>query len=86
MFDGLVEWYGLQIIPDANLFLVLPNSILRSMAVGAILHSGGPERSGVCSGLAGPCLEWPVGAGAVDGDGVVMRTCTTDPGLSKRTY
>ena len=45
MFDGPVERYGLPIIPDANSFLVLPNSISRSMAVGAILHPGGPAQS-----------------------------------------
>lgn len=39
------ERYGLRIIPGANSFLVLPNNISRSTAVGAILHPGGPVHS-----------------------------------------
>jgi len=42
----------LRIIPGANSFLVLPNNISRSTAVGAILHPGGPAQS-PRSGLAG---------------------------------
>ncbi|EIW74943.1 glycosyltransferase family 20 protein [Coniophora puteana RWD-64-598 SS2] len=45
IFDSLGERYGLRIIPGANSFLVLPNNISRSTAVGAILHPGGPARS-----------------------------------------
>ena len=41
---SLGERYGLRIIPGANSFLVLPNNISRSTAVGAILHPGGPAR------------------------------------------
>ncbi|KAH7922278.1 glycosyltransferase family 20 protein [Leucogyrophana mollusca] len=41
----LGERYGLRIIPGANSFLVLPNNISRSTAVGAILHPGGPAHS-----------------------------------------
>ncbi|KAH8101288.1 glycosyltransferase family 20-domain-containing protein [Cristinia sonorae] len=42
IFDSLGERYGLRIIPGSNSFLVLPNNISRSTAVGAILHPGGP--------------------------------------------
>src|SRR5882757_998428 len=45
MSPSLGERYGLRIIPGANSFLVLPNNISRSTAVGAILHPGGPARS-----------------------------------------
>jgi trehalose 6-phosphate synthase/phosphatase len=45
IFDSLGERYGLRIIPGANSFLVLPNNISRSSAIGAILHPGGPARS-----------------------------------------
>ncbi|KAF9234548.1 hypothetical protein BU15DRAFT_78906 [Melanogaster broomeanus] len=45
IFDSLGERYGLRIIPGANSFLILPNNISRSTAVGAILHSGGPTHS-----------------------------------------
>ena len=41
---SLGERYGLRIIPGANSFLVIPNNISRSTAVGAILHPGGPGR------------------------------------------
>lgn len=43
--SSLGERYGLRIIPGANSFLVLPNNISRSTAVGAILHPGGPAHS-----------------------------------------
>ncbi|KAI0292362.1 alpha-trehalose-phosphate synthase [Multifurca ochricompacta] len=45
IFDSLGERYGLRIIPGENSFLVLPNYISRSTAVGAILHAGGPTYS-----------------------------------------
>ncbi|KAI0370930.1 hypothetical protein BV20DRAFT_966016 [Pilatotrama ljubarskyi] len=45
IFDSLGERYGLRIIPGTTSFLVLPNNISRSTAVGAILHPGGPARS-----------------------------------------
>ncbi|KAF9241274.1 glycosyltransferase family 20 protein [Melanogaster broomeanus] len=45
IFDSLGERYGLRIIPGANSFLILPNNISRSTAVGAILHPGGPAHS-----------------------------------------
>ncbi|PPQ87717.1 hypothetical protein CVT26_011923, partial [Gymnopilus dilepis] len=41
IFDSLGERYGLRIIPGRNSFLVMPNNISRSTAVGAILHPGG---------------------------------------------
>jgi len=44
-FPSLGERYGLRILPGANSFLVLPNNISRSTAVGAILHPGGPAHS-----------------------------------------
>ena len=45
IFDSLGERYGLRIIPGSTSFLVLPNNISRSTAVGAILHPGGPARN-----------------------------------------
>ncbi|TDL26924.1 glycosyltransferase family 20 protein [Rickenella mellea] len=42
IFDSLGEKYGLRIIPGKNSFLVLPNNVSRSSAVGAILAPGGP--------------------------------------------
>ena len=45
IFDSIGERYGLRIIPGSTSFLVLPNNISRSTAVGAILHPGGPARS-----------------------------------------
>lgn len=44
-FSSLGERYGLRIIPGANSFLVIPNNISRSSAIGSILHPGGPARS-----------------------------------------
>jgi len=44
-YHSLGERYGLRIIPGTNSFLVLPNNISRSSAVGAILHPGGPAHS-----------------------------------------
>ena len=43
-YSSLGERYGLRIIPGRNSFLVLPNNVSRSTAVGAILHAGGPAR------------------------------------------
>ncbi|KAI5992797.1 glycosyltransferase family 20 protein [Pisolithus albus] len=57
IFDSLGERYGLRIVPGQNSFLVLPNNISRSTAVGTILHPGGPA----CSPLGG-------GAGVGDAD------------------
>jgi trehalose 6-phosphate synthase complex regulatory subunit len=44
-YVSLGERYGLRIVPGMNSFLVLPNNISRSNAVGAILHPGGPAHS-----------------------------------------
>ncbi|EPS95484.1 hypothetical protein FOMPIDRAFT_141689 [Fomitopsis schrenkii] len=52
IFDSLGERYGLRIIPGANSFLVLPNNISRSTAVGAILSPGGPAHSTLASRVA----------------------------------
>lgn len=52
IFDSLGERYGLRIIPGANSFLVLPNNISRSTAVGAIIHPGGPAHSALASRAA----------------------------------
>jgi trehalose 6-phosphate synthase/phosphatase len=62
IFDSLGERYGLRIIPGANSFLVLPNNISRSSAVGAILHPGGPARSP----LAGRAAWMPADAPETD--------------------
>lgn len=42
---SLGEKYGLRIIPGKNSFLVLPNNVSRSSAVGSILAPGGPVHS-----------------------------------------
>ena len=42
---SLGERYGLRIIPGQTSFLVLPNNISRSTAVGAILNPAGPAHS-----------------------------------------
>jgi hypothetical protein len=42
---SLGERFGLRIIPGETSFLVLPNFISRSTAVGAILHPNGPAKS-----------------------------------------
>ncbi|KAI5117721.1 hypothetical protein M0805_006207 [Coniferiporia weirii] len=55
IFDSLGEKYGLRIIPGANSFLVLPNNVSRSSAVGAILAPGGPAHSPLA---AGPRALW----------------------------
>ncbi|KAI6016530.1 hypothetical protein EDC04DRAFT_3093652 [Pisolithus marmoratus] len=60
IFDSLGERYGLRIIPGQDSFLVLPNNISRSTAVGTILHPGGPA----CSPLGGGA-----GVGNADYDG-----------------
>lgn len=60
IFDSLGERYGLRIIPGSNSFLVLPNNISRSTAVGAILHPGGPAHSPRSSV---PDLDVPVNGG-----------------------
>ncbi|KAG1791951.1 glycosyltransferase family 20-domain-containing protein [Suillus variegatus] len=64
IFDSLGERYGLRIIPGSNSFLVLPNNISRSTAVGAILHPGGPAHSPRSSSM--PDLYVPVSGGGGD--------------------
>lgn len=79
IFDSLGERYGLRIIPGSNSFLVLPNNISRSTAVGAILHPGGPAHSPRSSSM--PDLDVPVNEGggeagfvfAVGGDEKLLR-------------
>ncbi|KAJ7102405.1 glycosyltransferase family 20 protein [Mycena belliarum] len=65
IFDSLGERYGLRIIPGDNSFLVLPNNVSRSTAVGAILHPGGPAQAGPHA--RGGWLS-PDPAGGADGD------------------
>ncbi|KAG8215355.1 glycosyltransferase family 20 protein [Butyriboletus roseoflavus] len=70
IFDSLGERYGLRIIPGANSFLVLPNNISRSTAVGAILHPGGPAqspRSGLSASWSG-IVSGGGGFGGVEDD------------------
>lgn len=50
--SSLGERYGLRIIPGQNSFLVLPNNISRSTAVGAILNPAGPAHSHTPGGPA----------------------------------
>lgn len=50
---SLGERYGLRIIPGSNSFLVLPNSISRSTAIGAVLHPGGPAHVPLIRGMTG---------------------------------
>ncbi|KAH9856277.1 glycosyltransferase family 20-domain-containing protein [Lenzites betulinus] len=57
IFDSLGERYGLRIIPGSTSFLVLPNNISRSTAVGAVLHPGGPARSGALAAPAWLAME-----------------------------
>lgn len=71
IFDSLGERYGLRIIPGATSFLVLPNNISRSTAVGAILHPGGPAqspRSGLSASWSG-MMSGRGGGGEEDVDG-----------------
>ncbi|KAF8439720.1 glycosyltransferase family 20 protein [Boletus edulis BED1] len=82
IFDSLGERYGLRIIPGANSFLVLPNNVSRSTAVGAILHPGGPAqspRSGLALSLSnvdeddGASGDETRGVFAVSGDEKLLR-------------
>ncbi|KIK15015.1 hypothetical protein PISMIDRAFT_16818 [Pisolithus microcarpus 441] len=60
IFDSLGERYGLRIVPGQNSFLILPNNISHSTAVGTILHPGGPAYSPLGGGA---------GVGVADYDG-----------------
>ncbi|KAF5367337.1 hypothetical protein D9615_010280 [Tricholomella constricta] len=68
IFDSLGERYGLRIIPGKNSFLVLPNNVSRSTAVGAILHPGGPARSPLSRSWMSPDIL-DDGTGAAGGPG-----------------
>jgi hypothetical protein len=63
IFDSLGERYGLRIIPGTTSFLVLPNNISRSTAVGAILHPGGPAHTSTLAGRGAPWTSVSVGGG-----------------------
>ncbi|TFK65857.1 alpha,alpha-trehalose-phosphate synthase [Pluteus cervinus] len=52
IYDSLGERFGIRLIPGSNHFLVLPNNISRSTAVGAILYPGGPASSPLISRAA----------------------------------
>ncbi|KAH9948505.1 glycosyltransferase family 20-domain-containing protein [Amylocystis lapponica] len=71
IFDSLGERYGLRIIPGQNSFLVLPNNISRSTAVGAILHPGGPAHSPLATRAAWLAPEASEAEGAPDVDFVL---------------
>ncbi|KAJ7785811.1 alpha,alpha-trehalose-phosphate synthase [Mycena metata] len=80
IFDSLGERYGLRIIPGDNSFLVLPNNVSRSTAVGAILHPGGPAQTSLNrGGWMSPDTEDSVAHGdldlilAVSGDEKLIR-------------
>ncbi|KAK0200593.1 glycosyltransferase family 20 protein [Desarmillaria ectypa] len=80
IFDSLGERYGLRIIPGANSFLVLPNNISRSTAVGAILHPGGPAHAPLSGRSAWTSNDLAMASGddlefvlAVSGDEKLLR-------------
>ncbi|GLB44271.1 putative trehalose-phosphatase [Lyophyllum shimeji] len=79
IFDSLGERYGLRIIPGKNSFLVLPNNVSRSTAVGAIMHPGGPARSPLSRAwMSADVLDEPAGGDfdfilAVSGDEKLLR-------------
>lgn len=77
IFDSLGERYGLRIIPGQNSFLVLPNNISRSTAVGAIMHPGGPACSPRGGGTGVGDSEYDGQLGTV-GRGGVRRVTSTD--------
>ena len=81
-YSSLGERYGLRIIPGMNSFLVLPNNISRSTAVGAILHPGGPTHSPL-SGRT----TWQHGVGEHDSVGAdvdFVLAITSDEKLLRR--
>lgn len=67
--NSLGEKYGLRIIPGENAFLVLPNNVSRSSAVGAILAPGGPARFAAHASHSYPRSLW-MGM-ALDADSVL---------------
>ncbi|KAK2462193.1 hypothetical protein APHAL10511_005781 [Amanita phalloides] len=84
IFDSLGERFGLRIIPGKNSFLVLPNNISRSTAVGAILHPGGPARSPL-SGTRGPWISSDFDEVTSIGDGLdLLIAISADEKLLRR--
>lgn len=87
IFDSLGEKYGLRIIPGENAFLVLPNNVSRSSAVGAILAPGGissPNFSPASRARGTSISSWPRSSwiGGLDGDISIGDAVTdTDIGL-----
>ncbi|KAF7320108.1 Alpha,alpha-trehalose-phosphate synthase [Mycena kentingensis (nom. inval.)] len=82
IFDSLGERYGLRIIPGDNSFLVLPNNISRSTAVGAILHPGGPAATaGQRAGWLSPSHD---DDGITNGDLDLVLAVTGDEKLIRR--
>ena len=81
------EKYGLRIIPGENAFLVLPNNVSRSSAVGAILAPGGissPNFSPASRARGTSISSWPRSSwiGGLDGDISIGDAVTdTDIGL-----
>ena len=85
--SSLGEKYGLRIIPGENAFLVLPNNVSRSSAVGAILAPGGlsspspasPKRIRGNSISSWPRSSW---IGGLEGDiSIGDMVADTDIGL-----
>jgi hypothetical protein len=80
-FSSLGERYGLRIIPGASSFLVLPNNISRSSAVGAILNPGGPARSPVSLSPVSMSAAFPTGLGMSGmGKGIGGEAGSVTPG------
>ncbi|KAF7306516.1 Alpha,alpha-trehalose-phosphate synthase [Mycena indigotica] len=82
IFDSLGERYGLRIIPGDNSFLVLPNNVSRSTAVGAILHPGGPAATALQrGGWMSPSAD---DDGIANGDLDLVLAVTGDEKLIRR--
>ncbi|KAJ7275525.1 alpha,alpha-trehalose-phosphate synthase [Mycena haematopus] len=81
IFDSLGERYGLRIIPGDNSFLVLPNNVSRSTAVGAILHPGGPAQTTLSRGVGWMDADEDV---AAHGDLDLVLAVTGDEKLVRR--
>ncbi|KAJ7630490.1 alpha,alpha-trehalose-phosphate synthase [Roridomyces roridus] len=78
IFDSLGERYGLRIIPGDNSFLVLPNNVSRSTAVGAILHPGGPAQNRLTRG------GWDAEDNTANGDLDLILAVSGDEKLLRR--
>lgn len=83
MRRSLGERYGLRIIPGTNSFLVLPNNISRSTAVGAILHPGGPTHA-PATARAGWMSPDATDVNSVGGDLDFMLSVSGDEKLLRR--